>query len=101
MANEVRGGIVGATVTRGGSGWRAGAHIPAPRVLPKYELVAVCTANEDTSEASAAALGAPRAFLDIDQLVAHPDIRILTLSWCRSIYRLTLFRRQCQHGITC
>jgi predicted dehydrogenase len=50
-------GIVGATVTQGGSGWGANAHVPALKVLPQYQLQAVCTAHEDTAKASAAAFG--------------------------------------------
>jgi predicted dehydrogenase len=42
---KVRVGIVGATVTPGGSGWGANAHVPALRALPEYELKAVCTAH--------------------------------------------------------
>ncbi len=80
MAGKIRVGIVGATLTQGGSGWGANAHIPALRVLPEYELAAVCTAHEDTAKASAAAFGAPLAFHDINQLVAHPDIDLIVVS---------------------
>src|SRR5262245_2411953 len=55
MANRIRVGIVGATVTQGGSGWGANAHVPALKALPGYELKAVCTAHEDTAKASASA----------------------------------------------
>ena len=50
-------GIVGATVTQGGSGWGANAHVPALKALPDYELTAVCTAHEETAKASAAWCG--------------------------------------------
>src|SRR4029453_13387658 len=43
MANTIRTGIVGATVTQGGSGWGANAHVPALCLLPHYALLAVCT----------------------------------------------------------
>ena len=49
MAATVRVGIVGATVTPGGSGWGANAHVPALQALPDYELKAVCTAHEATA----------------------------------------------------
>src|SRR5690349_18826232 len=62
MTEKIRVGIVGATVTQGGSGWGANAHVPALRALPGYELKAVCTAHEDTAKASAAAFGAELAF---------------------------------------
>ena len=49
MAAKIRVGIVGATVTPGGSGWGANAHVPALHALPEFELKAVCTAHEDTA----------------------------------------------------
>src|SRR5256886_14762109 len=58
MADKIRVGIVGATVTQGGSGWGANAHVPALKALPGYELKAVRTAHEDTAKASGAAFGA-------------------------------------------
>ena len=45
MGNIIRVGIVGATVTEGGSGWGANAHVPALNELPDYKLTAVCTAQ--------------------------------------------------------
>jgi predicted dehydrogenase len=80
MADKLRIGIVGATVTTGGSGWGANAHVPALKALPEYELKAVCTAHEDTAKASAAAFGAELAFHDINQMVAHPDIDLVVVS---------------------
>lgn len=80
MASPIRIGIVGATVTQGGSGWGANAHVPALKVLPDYQLKAVCTAHEDTAEASAAAFGAELAFHDINQMVAHPEIDLVVVS---------------------
>lgn len=74
MTDKIRVGIVGATVTQGGSGWGANAHVPALKALPDYELVAVCTAHDDTAKASAEAFGAPMWFSSMDEMVAHPDI---------------------------
>jgi predicted dehydrogenase len=76
---KVRVGIVGATVTTGGSGWGANAHIPALHALPDFEVKAVCTAHEDTAAASAAAFGAELAFHDMDAMVAHPDIDLVVV----------------------
>ena len=64
MANKIRVGIVGATVTKGGSGWGANAHVPALSILPDYELQAVCTAHEDTAQASKEKFGAVLAQRD-------------------------------------
>jgi predicted dehydrogenase len=41
MTDKIRVGIVGATVTQGGSGWGANAHVPALKALPQYELAGV------------------------------------------------------------
>lgn len=79
MAAKIRVGIVGATVTPGGSGWGANAHVPALRTLPDFELKAVCTAHEETATASAAAFGAELAFHDFEEMIAHPDIDLVAV----------------------
>lgn len=79
MAAKIRVGIVGATVTPGGSGWGANAHIPALRALPDFEVTAVCTAHEDTAKASAAAFGVGLAFHNIDDMAKHPDVDLLVV----------------------
>jgi predicted dehydrogenase len=77
---RIRVGIVGATVTEGGSGWGAHAHVPALKVLSGcYELKAVCTAHEDTAKASAAAFGAELAFADFERMVEHPEIDLIVI----------------------
>ena len=75
----IRVGIVGATVTPGGSGWGANAHVPALQALPNYELKAVCTAHEDTAKASAEKFGAALAFHDMEAMVAHPDVDLIAV----------------------
>ena len=79
MADRIRVGIVGATVTPGGSGWGANAHVPALQTLPGYELKAVCTAHEETAKQSAEKFGAELAFHDMDDMVTHPDIDLITV----------------------
>jgi len=79
MADKIRVGIVGATVTQGGSGWGQNAHVPALKALPGYELKAVCTAHEDTAKASAAAFGAERAFHRFGDMVAHPEVDLVVV----------------------
>ena len=66
-------------MTAGGSGWAAGAHVPAIKSLPDYELKAVCTAHESTAKASASAFAAELAFHDFDAMVAHPDIDLVVV----------------------
>jgi predicted dehydrogenase len=75
----VRVGIVGATVTTGGSGWGANAHVPALQALSEFELKAVCTSREDTAQASARAFGAELAFHDIEAMVAHPEVDLVVV----------------------
>jgi predicted dehydrogenase len=79
MAAKVRVGIVGATVTPGGSGWGANAHVPALHALPDFELKAVCTAHEDTAKASAEAFGAELAFHDFEAMISRPDIDLIAV----------------------
>ena len=74
MADTIRTGIVGATLTQGGSGWGANAHVPALHLLPDYTLQAVCTAHEDTAQTSKAKFDAVHAFHDIDAMARHPEI---------------------------
>jgi predicted dehydrogenase len=79
MTDKIRVGIVGATLTQGGSGWGANAHVPALKALPNYELKAVCTAHEDTAKASAAAFGAERAFHRFSDMTAAPDVDLVVV----------------------
>jgi len=79
MADTIRTGIVGATVTQGGSGWGANAHVPALHLLPDYTLQAVCTAHEDTAQASKATFDAVHAFHDIDAMAQHPEIDLVVV----------------------
>jgi predicted dehydrogenase len=80
MPTKIRVGIVGATVTPGGSGWGANAHVPALRALPVYELKAVCTAHAETARASAAAFNAELAFDQFDEMIARPDVDLVVVA---------------------
>ncbi|MCC6236713.1 MAG: Gfo/Idh/MocA family oxidoreductase [Dehalococcoidia bacterium] len=79
MADQIRVGIVGATVTPGGSGWGANAHVPALQHLPDFVLKAVCTAHEETARASAEAFGADLAFHDVHTMAAHPEVDLVAV----------------------
>jgi predicted dehydrogenase len=79
MADKIRVGIVGATVTQGGSGWGANALVPALDVLPDYELVAVCTTREETAKASQEKFGTKHAFTDIKEMAKHPDVDMVAV----------------------
>ncbi|MEC9046268.1 MAG: Gfo/Idh/MocA family oxidoreductase [Pseudomonadota bacterium] len=79
MGNIIRVGIVGATVTEGGSGWGANAHVPALNELPNYKLKAVCTSHEETARASSAKFGADLAFWNMEDMVASPDVDLVAV----------------------
>ena len=49
-SSKIRVGIVGASASRG---FASIAHIPALRALPQFEIVAVCTARQQSAEAAA------------------------------------------------
>ncbi len=79
MGTKIRVGIVGATVTPGGSGWGAHAHVPALQALHAYELTAVCTAHEETATASKEAFGAKLAFHNFDDMLGHADVDLVAV----------------------
>jgi predicted dehydrogenase len=56
------------------------AHLPALRALDEFEIAAVATTRADTAQASAEAFGAPLAFSDAAELVAHPDVDLVTIT---------------------
>lgn len=79
MVQKIRVGIVGATVTVGGSGWGAKTHVPALRALSEYELKAVCTTREETALASQKAFGTDLAFHNFDDMLASPEIDLVSV----------------------
>ena len=76
---KLRVGTVGATLTQGGSGWGAHAHVPALRALGDYELTAVCTAHADTAERSRDEFGAEMAFSNFDKMLSGPDLDLVVV----------------------
>ena len=77
MADRLRVGIVGADAK--GQGWAPLSHLPALKMLPQYELAAVCTAHADTAAAAAKTYGVDRAFDDYRALVRDPDIDVVSV----------------------
>jgi predicted dehydrogenase len=71
--------VVGATLGTSSSGWATRAHVPALHALPECELAAICTTREASARAAAAAFGAPLAFHDFDELVAHREIDLISI----------------------
>jgi len=57
--------------------WGARAHLPAWRSLPDVEVLAICTAHEETARAAAAEHGIARPYWDYRRMVADPDLDII------------------------
>lgn len=72
MTKRLRLGLVGADA--GGRGWAPLAHIPAIRGLEEVELSALCTSSPESAAAAAKAYGVERAFHDVAQMAATPEI---------------------------
>src|SRR5205814_4349094 len=76
-SSKIRVGIVGASASRG---FASIAHIPALRALPQFEIVAVCTARQQSAEAAARHYGVPLAFFDPEKLAQHRAVDLVTVS---------------------
>jgi predicted dehydrogenase len=71
-------GIVGVEPDRS---WAARSHIPALRALSEsFEIIGVANTSKASAAAAAAATGLPRAFADVAELVAAPEIDIVTVA---------------------
>ncbi len=71
-------GIVG---VEPGRSWAARAHIPALRALPEsFAIIGVANTSKASAEAAAAATGLPQAFADVAELVAAPEVDIVTVT---------------------
>ena len=68
---KLRVGIIGANINYG---WGPRAHLPALVAMPDVDLVAVCTAHEDTAKESADKYGVPMAFHDHHEMLKRDDI---------------------------
>jgi hypothetical protein len=69
MEDPIRVGIVGADAS--GQGWAPLSHLPALKMLPEYEIAAVCTAHADTAAAAATKYGVNRAFHEASMSTAN------------------------------
>ena len=77
MTNPLRLGLVGADAK--GRGWGPVAHIPALRGIDQVELVALCTSRLESAAAAADAYGIDRAYHDVHEMAAQPDIDIVAV----------------------
>jgi len=75
---RLRVGIVG---LQPGRSWAARAHVPALRSLADdFEIAGVANTTKKSAEAAAAATGIQRAFADVAELVASPDVDIVAIT---------------------
>lgn len=77
MAKDVRVGLVGVNAR---TGWARESHVPAVQAVDGLTLAAVATRDQRTADEAAAATGAPLAFGDPMQLVASPDVDLVTVA---------------------
>jgi predicted dehydrogenase len=76
MADKLRVGIIGASVS---GGWGGRAHTPGIAHLPDVELTAVATTRQETADASAKEFGAEKGYGSFRDLVADPDIDLVSV----------------------
>lgn len=76
MTDPIRVGIIGANPN---GSWGTRAHLPALAALDDFAITAVATSHQDTAEATARQFGAPFAFGDPRQLVALPDVDVVSV----------------------
>jgi predicted dehydrogenase len=75
MTNKLKLGLVGADAD--GKGWGPAAHMPALLGIGQIELAALCTSRPESAAAATKAYGI-KAYHDINELVAQPDIDIIS-----------------------
>lgn len=78
MAEVLRLGLVGADAS--GRGWGPVAHMPALAAIDSIELAALCTSRPTSAAAAARAYGIDRAYHDVRDLAAQPDIDIVSVA---------------------
>lgn len=61
-------------------GWAAAAHIPALRALPNYEIRALSATNAEAARAAGEAFGVSGVFAHHEELVAQPDVDVVTVT---------------------
>lgn len=77
MAKTIRVGIIGAGAH---SGWARESHVPAVQTLDGVELAAVATNSRKTADAAADAFGVAKAYAKGVDLVADPELDLVTVA---------------------
>lgn len=62
-----------------GANWTLAAHAPAWSMLPGCEVLAICTAHEETARAAAAQANIARPYWDYRQMAQDPDLDIIVV----------------------
>ncbi|MHC8320401.1 Gfo/Idh/MocA family protein [Pseudomonas sp. GB2N2] len=60
-----------------GANWSLKVHGTAWRMLPNVEVAAICTAHRETAEAAAQQFGIGKAYWNVNEMAADPDIDII------------------------
>ena len=77
-AQRFKVGIVG---LQPGRSWAARGHIPALRaLLESFEIAGVANTSLESSQAAAAAMGLPKAYANVAEMVSAPEIDIVTVT---------------------
>jgi predicted dehydrogenase len=77
MTTSLRVGIIGVSAERG---WAREAHVPAVQALDGLELAAVATRTQASADEAGAAFGVSRAYADAADLIADPELDIVTVA---------------------
>lgn len=76
--DTLRVALVGANAS--GKGWGPAAHMPAIAAVGQLELVALCSSSPASAAAASESYGIPRAYHDVRELAAQPDIDLVTVA---------------------
>lgn len=80
-----------------GANWSLKVHGAIWRMFPDVEVAAVCTAHRETAEAAARDFDIPKAYWDIRELAADPDIDIIDVG-SRPAFRYEMVMAALQGG---
>src|SRR4051812_36410721 len=89
--SKIKVGIVGAH-------WGTDAVLPALRGVPEVEVVAICTAHEETARAVAAAHDIAAPYWSFDDLLADADLELVCVS-TRPKVRRDMIVPALEHGM--
>ncbi len=77
ISDRIRVGVIGANAERG---WASRSHLPALRVLPEFELAAVCTTRSESARKSAQTFGATESYDDHRKMLEQADLDAVAVS---------------------